>query len=141
MFTATIGHACSSCSSTSRPLSSVCLVNGMFTNVRLNACSPDDGERNGGGPVVTGNRQFGGNPLGRGHEGARCRRIGLADEKRRSRVAALADGLIDRDAADKRHAEILRHPLSAALSEDVRLMLAIRADEVAHVLDNTERRD
>src|SRR5215510_3423043 len=138
MFTATIGHARSSCSSTSRPLASVCLLNGIVTNARLNARSPDDGERDGGGSVVARDRHLGGETLGRGDERARGRRIRLADQHGYSGVAALTDRLVDRDAADERHAEILRHPLAAALTEDVRFVLAVRADEVAHVLEDAD---
>ena len=57
------------------------------------------------------------------------------------RVAAFANRLIDRNAAEERHAELGRHLLAAAVAEDVGLVLAVRADEVAHVLDDAERRD
>src|SRR5215468_12527009 len=141
MFTETMGEACSSCSSTSRPFVSVCLVNGMFTNARSNSCSWDGRERDGGRPLVARDRYLGGEPLGRRNKCMRGRRAGIADKKRHARVTAFADRLIDRDAADERHAEILRHPLPAALPEDVRFVLAVRADEVAHVLENADRRD
>src|SRR5260221_2131382 len=93
MFTATIGQACSSCSSTSRPLASVCLVNEMFTDARLNAHSPDDGEGNGGRPVVARDGNLGGEALGRGNEGARCRRGRLADDERHSAICAFTNPL------------------------------------------------
>src|SRR5215831_9598638 len=119
MFTATIGQACSSCNSTSSPFASVCLVNGMFTNGRLNPCSLDGDQRDGGGSVVARDRHFRGQALCRSHERARRRRAWIADEERHAAVAALPDRLVDRNPADERHAEIIRHLLPAAVSEDV----------------------
>src|SRR5215831_10573418 len=51
-------------------------------------------------------------------------------------VAGLANFGIERDASEKRDLEPLRHQLGAAAREDIGLVLAVRAHEVAHVLDH-----
>ena len=52
-----------------------------------------------------------------------------------------AHRLVERDAAEERHAQLGRQPLRRRPAEEVALAAAARADEVAHVLDQAERRD
>jgi hypothetical protein len=99
------------------------------------------GQRNGRRPVVTRDRNFSGQTLGRRDECPGHRRVRLADEKRHARVAPFANRLIDRNAADEGHAQLVGHPLAAALPEDIRLVPAVRAHEMTHVLDHADRRD
>ena len=54
-------------------------------------------------------------------------------------VAALGHVRIDRDLAEERHAGFLGQFPAAAVAEYV-MALAVRADEVAHVLDDAEHR-
>src|SRR5208283_5207552 len=49
-------------------------------------------------------------------------------------VATLANIGIQFDAAEEWHVKLQRGALAAALGEDVNLLMAVRADEVAHVL-------
>src|SRR6476660_2952280 len=108
MLIATIGQLWSSCSSTSRPFASVCLVNGMFTRSSGDDPSPDDRERY-GGTVVAGDRHLRRRPLRRGDEGAGRRRLGLADEQRHAVVAALANRLVNGHAPEERNLQLGRH--------------------------------
>jgi hypothetical protein len=57
---------------------------------------------------------------------------------RQPAVAALADGRIQLDRAQKRHVELLGRALRAAARKDVDLLVAVRAGEVAHVLHNAQ---
>ena len=99
-----------------------------------------DRERN-RGTRVTRDRQLRGRALGRGDEGESRRRLGLADDERHAGIAPLADRLVNRNPPEKRNAEIAGHLLAAAVAEDISLVLAVTAHEVAHVLDDAERRD
>src|ERR1035437_2198039 len=53
-------------------------------------------------------------------------------------VAALANLRIEFYAAEERQAKLLSGPLSAALGENVDLLMAVRALEVAHVFDHAD---
>ena len=53
-------------------------------------------------------------------------------------ISALANRRIELDASEERHVELLRRALAAAGGEDIDLVIAVRADEVAHVLDDAE---
>src|SRR5689334_22672757 len=86
--------------------------------------------------LVAGDRDFGRYALGGGHEGSGGRRSGIAHHERHTGIAAFADGLINGDAADERHAQLLRHLFPAATAEYVGFMAAVRANEMAHVLDD-----
>src|SRR5205823_11865010 len=46
-----------------------------------------------------------------------------------------------RHASEKRNPELLSEALSAAVAENIRFCSALTADKVAHVLDETDRRD
>src|SRR5262245_21258459 len=56
-------------------------------------------------------------------------------------VTAYPDADVDRHFAKKRHVEFRRPLLRTARAEDVVSLAAIRADEVAHVLDHAEHRN
>ena len=66
---------------------------------------------------------------------------GSLDHDRHAGVAAFADRLVDRNAAEERNRQVGRQRLAAAVSEDVGLVAAVRAREVAHVLDQADRPD
>src|SRR5262249_52039554 len=74
-------------------------------------------------------------------EGLRRGGFRFADADRDPGVAADPDGFVDRDAAEERHRHLFRELLAPPLAEVVALGPARRADEVAHVLDETERRN
>src|SRR5436190_14911281 len=85
-------------------------------------------------------RELRGELLGGGAERLRRGRLRFADANRDAGVAADADRLVDRDVAEERHVHVPGERLAAPLAEDVALGAAGRADEVAHVLDQAERR-
>src|SRR5438270_13201046 len=65
------------------------------------------------------------------------RRVFAFEHDRLAVVARLADLRIELNAPEKRYPELLRHFLGAAAREDVHLMLAMRADKVAHIFDHS----
>ena len=67
-------------------------------------------------------------------------RLRLTDGDRDAGIAADSDRLVERHAAEERHGQLGCQRLAAALAEDVALVRARRADEVAHVLDQPQRR-
>src|SRR5579862_9538496 len=69
------------------------------------------------------------------------RRLVAFHHDRMTAIAGLADFGIELDTAEKGNPELLRGALAAALGEDVNLVLAMRADEIAHVLDDAENVD
>src|SRR6201989_3676100 len=69
------------------------------------------------------------------------RAVRLAFHHRRSRIGGGPDRHVQRDLAEERHAEPLRLMPRTAMTEDVRSGAAMRALEVAHILDNTEHGD
>ena len=74
------------------------------------------------------------NSVGERHD-RHCRLcLGRGLENRRPGVGSLAQGRIERDAAEQRHADLVGEPLAAARSED----LLPGADEVRHVLGDTD---
>src|SRR6185503_11046881 len=88
-----------------------------------------------------GDRYLSRGPLRRGDERTRRRRVGFADHQRYAAVAAFTNRLIDRQTSEERHAELLGQPLAAATAEDIGFVFAVRAREVAHVLDQPDRRN
>ena len=69
------------------------------------------------------------------------RGTGLAlGDGRHADVAALADGDVERDAAQVLELVLRREPLAAAAPEDLGGLAAVRADERGHVLDEPEDR-
>src|SRR5271166_5951715 len=62
------------------------------------------------------------------------RRLVSFEYDRLAAVAALADVGIEFDVAQEWNAELRRGALAAALGEDINRLVAVRADEVAHVL-------
>src|SRR5215467_1535381 len=93
MLTATMGHPCASCSSTSRPLASVCLLNEMSSGYLR---------------TVRG-------------------------------IVGCLYAAIETCAAARAATSTIA--LAAPLAEDVGFVATAGADEVAHVLDDAERRD
>ena len=73
---------------------------------------------------------------------ASCSRPGLAlGHRGDARVAALADGDVDRDLPEQLQPVVPREPLAAAAPEDLRRLAAVRADEGAHVLHEPDDGD
>src|ERR1700675_3550469 len=70
----------------------------------------------------------------------RVRAVRLALHDRRSRIGGDADRHVQRDLAQKRHRKPLRLMPRPAVPEDIRACAAMRALEVAHILDNAEDR-
>src|SRR5665213_3141593 len=68
------------------------------------------------------------------------RAVGLRDDDRRSRIRGLADGYIERHLAEEFDAELLGLFPGAAMAEDFASLAAMRAEEVAHVLDEAQHR-
>src|SRR6476620_2926589 len=132
MFTATIGQSWSSWTRTSRPLASVTCVCGSSMLPHLNQRYRL--------LRVARNRQLRGQALRRRTEGLRRRRSRFSNRDRYAGVAAHADRLVDRNAAEEWELQIVRQRFAATRAEDVGLVPAARADEVAHVLDEAERR-
>ena len=91
--------------------------------------------------LVAGDGHLCGELLGGGRNACAAGELRLADDDWDAGVAADADRLVDRNAAEERHVHLGRQRLAAALAEDVALVAAGRADEVAHVLDQAERRN
>ena len=59
---------------------------------------------------------------------------------RQAGVRVLADLHVQRHLAEERHAEALGLVARAAVAENVRSRAALRAQEIAHVLDDAEHR-
>ena len=66
------------------------------------------------------------------------RRRGIRDHDRHAGIAAGPDGGVERDTAQKRHAQLLGRLLSAPVREDVGSLSAMAVDEKAHVLDDPQ---
>src|SRR5690606_41235795 len=70
--------------------------------------------------------------------GWRARGTRAAAHDRRSRVATLAYLGFERDLAEERHAQRLRHAPASAAAEDVMLLRAFVTHEITHVLHDPE---
>jgi len=73
-------------------------------------------------------------------EDERVRIVGLGHGDRRSAVGGLADPQVERHLAEKLGAEPLGLQAGAAVAEDLAATSAMRAQEIAHVLDDPEHR-
>src|SRR5208282_881454 len=71
----------------------------------------------------------------------RVRIVGIGDGDRRSRVGGLADPQVERHLAEKLGAEPFGFEAGAAMRKDLAPTTAMRAQEIAHVLDDAEHRD
>src|SRR5262245_20140922 len=104
--------------------------------------SADGDQRNlalvGDGAAVRGDGNLRRGVLGQLDERARGRRLRLRDHQRDAAVAADADRLVDRQPSEERHPQLGGDLLAAAMAEDVRLDVAVRARVVAHVLDDAQ---
>ena len=74
-------------------------------------------------------------------DGLRDHVVRRAQHDRHADVAARSDGLGHRHGAEERHVQFLGEPSPAAAAEQVGLVAAGRAGEVAHVLDDAKHRD
>src|SRR3989441_11418974 len=76
-------------------------------------------------------------------DGERLRRGGLRlrHDNRLARVGQVGKVRLQRYLTQQRHAELVREPRATAREEDLGALAAVRADEVAHVLDHAEHRD
>src|SRR5712671_8094346 len=72
------------------------------------------------------------------HEGVRI--VGFGDGDRGSAVGGLTDLEVERHLAEKLGAEPLGLQAGAAMAEDLAAAAAMRAQEIAHVLDDAEHR-
>src|SRR5205085_125745 len=72
--------------------------------------------------------------------GVRVRAIGLRRDDGPTGVRVCADRHVERHFAEKRHPKPLRLVTGAAMREDVAALAAMRADEIAHVLDDADNR-
>ncbi len=79
-----------------------------------------------------------GEMAGDGVELRGVRRFGTGESDGHAGVAGLADLGDQLDGAEERDVELLRGALGAAAGEDVDLVMAVRAGEVRHVLDDAE---
>src|SRR5581483_4288125 len=68
-------------------------------------------------------------------------RLWSGDDDRDTGVAARDHAWIEWDAGEQRQADLGRERLAAALAKDRRRLPAVRALEVAHVLDDAEHGD
>ena len=84
--------------------------------------------------------QLGDDRLGHLEIGAGLRAIWVRDHRRSAGIGFLADQQVERDLAEKVHAKLLGGASRAAVAEDLGAAAAVRADEVAHVLDDAEHR-
>ena len=64
--------------------------------------------------------------------------LGAGKGNGQAAIAAFADGGDEFDGTEKGNVELRRGALGAALGEDVDLVMAMRAGEVAHVFDDAE---
>ncbi len=69
------------------------------------------------------------------------RRIFALKHDRLSTVPRLPHLRIKFNASQKRHAKLLRHVLRATARKDIDLMVAVRTNEIAHVLDHAHQID
>src|ERR1035441_1203983 len=76
-----------------------------------------------------------------GIELGRLRALGPGQRDGQSAVAALADGGNQLDGTQEGNAELLGGSLGATTGEDVDLLVAVRAGEVAHVLHDAQHLD
>ena len=76
---------------------------------------------------------------GRIREYAGVLAAGLGDDHRRAGIG-FSRIAMERHRAEERHADALRLVLGAAMAENVRALAAMRAEEIAHVLDDAEHR-
>src|SRR6185295_10958443 len=68
------------------------------------------------------------------------RPVGLGGDHRQASVRLLADGHVQRDLAEERHAEPLGLAARPTMAENIGARAAVRAEEIAHVLHDPEHR-
>src|SRR5271169_4555433 len=91
-----------------------------------------------GADRLAGVEQLGAHALGDIEERLRLRAVRRADDDRRAAVRGLADHDVERNLAEERHALFLGLVAGAAVREHVGAASAMRALEIAHVLDDAE---
>src|SRR5271169_5355938 len=75
---------------------------------------------------------------GDGAEDERVRVVGVGDGDRVARIRGLADLEVERNLAEKLGAEAVGLEAGATVAEDLAAAAAMRAQEIAHVLDDAE---
>ena len=109
------------------------LAGAYCTTMRGAACAPPAAPSPGRAELLP-------DALGDGAIDLGVRAVGIGDDDRVAAVGGLADGDVERHLAEEVAAELLGLAPRAAMAEDLAALAAMRAEEIAHVLDDAEHR-